>query len=156
MRKFWLMCVLLPFSLSAQTNDPYAPLTPTERDTFKPQVERWVKDQLRRDWYDLWEIQDQTPELKNELLLGHKDAPDMDRKQYVDAMRQTINIGYPEIKAFRLEGVKPEPGGYLIWGCGEQRREEWKQTSITYVHARAVDGKLMFGLHGGNPDPCKL
>lgn len=71
-------------------------------------------------------------------------------------MNQTINIGYPEISAFKLEGAKAEPRGYLIWGCGEQRREDWKQTSITYVHARIIEGKLLFGLHGGNPDACRL
>ncbi|HEX4319448.1 MAG TPA: hypothetical protein VHZ52_00990 [Acidobacteriaceae bacterium] len=136
--------------------DPYSSLSQSDQGLLKPQVERWIRDELKHNWSDLWEIQDQTPELKNELLLGRKDAPDLDRNHFVEGMQQTINIGYPEIKAFKLQEVKAEEGGYLVWGCGEQRRENWKQTSVTYVHIRVVNGKVMFGLHGGNPDTCKL
>jgi hypothetical protein len=137
-------------------NDPYTSLTQSDRELLKPQVERWIHDELQHDWSDLWEIQDQTPEMKNEILLGRKELPDLDRRQFIEAMHQTINIGYPEIKKFKLQEVKAEEGGYLVWGCGEQQREEWKRTSVTYVHIRIVKGKILFGLHGGNPDPCNL
>jgi hypothetical protein len=61
---------------AAPVSDPYAALTPDEKTALKPQVERWVRDQTKRDWADMWEMQDQTSELKNELLLGRRDAPD--------------------------------------------------------------------------------
>ena len=123
---------------------------------LKPQIERWMHDQIKHDWADMWEIQDQTSELKNELLLGRRDAPDMDRSQYVQAMRETIGVGYPEIKAFTLREVRREDGGFWILGCGKLQRESWKQTSVTDVHARIAKGKVTFGLPGGTPEPCKL
>ena len=140
----------------APTSDPYGSLAPEEKTLLRPQIQRWIRDQEKHDWADMWEIQDQTPELKNELLLGRRDAPDMDRSQYVQAMRATIGVGYPEIRAFTLREVRREDGGFWILGCGKQQREAWKQTSITDVHARIVKDKVVFGLPGGTPEPCKL
>jgi hypothetical protein len=137
-------------------NDPFGSVTQEEKAVLKPQIERWVRDQLRHDWADLWEIQDQTSDLKNELLSGRRDASDMDRSQYVKAMRETIGIGYPEIKAFALTDVRRENGGFSILGCGKLQRESWKQTSITYVHVTIVKDKATFGLPGATPQPCKL
>jgi hypothetical protein len=145
------------FMLTALTvSDPYSSLSQSEKGLLKPQVERWIRDQIKHDWSDLWEIQDQTPELKNELLLGERDAPDMDRSRFVQAMQATIGSGYPEIKAFTLTEIEREDGGFRVEGCGRQQRENWKQTSVTSVHARIVKNKLVFGLLEGSPDPCKL
>jgi hypothetical protein len=144
------------FLSAVSASDPYSPLSETEKTLLKPQIERWIHDQVKQDWSDLWEIQDQTPELKNELLLGRKDAPDMDRSQYVRAMQETMGVGYPEIKAFTLREIRKENEGFWILGCGKLQREDWKQTSISDVHARIVKGKVIFGLPGGTPDRCKL
>jgi hypothetical protein len=107
-------------------------------------------------WSDSWEIQDQTPELKNELLLGRKDAPDMDRNEYVQAMRSTIGIGYPEIKAFTLTEVDKEADGFQVVGCAKLQREEWKKVTEQYVHLKVVNGKVLFGMYEGSGEPCKL
>jgi hypothetical protein len=141
---------------AAPVSDPYGSLAPDEKTILKPQIERWIRDQEKHNWADMWEIQDQTSELKNELLLGRRDAPDMDRSQYVQAMQSTIGVGYPEIRAFTLREIRREDGGFWILGCGKQQREAWKQTSITNVHVRIVSGKVMFGLPAGTPEPCKL
>ena len=141
---------------STPVSDPYGSLTPGERTLLKFQIERWIRDQTKHDWTDMWEIQDQTPDLKNEILLGQKGAPDLDRIQYVQAMRATIGIGFPEIKAYTLREIRRENGGFWILGCGKLQREEWKQTSMTDVHVKVVNGKAMFGLPGGTPEPCKL
>jgi hypothetical protein len=137
-------------------SDPYASLNPEERALLKPQIERWIHDQTKHAWSDMWEIQDQTPELKNELLLGRRDAPDMDRAQYVQAMRETIGIGYPEITAFALRAVSKEKDSFSVEGCAAQRRESWKQTSMVQVDVKIVAGKAKFGLFSGTPDLCKL
>jgi hypothetical protein len=137
-------------------SDPYASLNPEERALLKPQIERWVHDQTKHAWSDMWEIQDQTPELRNELLLGRRDAPDMDRAQYVQAMRETIGIGYPEITAFALRAVSKEKDSFSVEGCAAQRRESWKQTSMVQVDVKIVAGKAKFGLFSGTPDLCKL
>ena len=111
---------------------------------------------MKHNWADMWEIQDQTPELKNELLLGRKDAPHMDRNQYIQAMRETVAVGYPEIKAFNLREVRSGGEGFEILGCGKPQREGWKQTSITDVHVRIVKGNAIFGLPSPTPEPCQL
>jgi hypothetical protein len=147
---FVFMLAALPAS------DPYSSLSQSEKELLKPQVERWIRDQIKHDWSDLWEIQDQTPELKNELLLGQKDAPDMDRNRYVQAMRATIGSGYPEIKAFTLNEIQRENGGFRVEGCGRLQRENWKQTSVTNVRTKIVNNKVVFGLPDLTPDPCKL
>ena len=69
-------------------------------------------------------------------------------------MRETIGVGYPEIKAFALHEVRREGGVFLATGCAKQQREAWKQTSIASVRIRVVDGKALFGLHQGTPEPC--
>jgi len=104
----------------------------------------------------MWEIQDQTRELKNVLLLGHPDAPDMNRAQYVQAMRETIGIGYPEITAFTLREVSKEKDSFSVEGCAAQRRESWKQTSMVQVDVKIVEGIVKFGLFSGTPNLCKL
>jgi hypothetical protein len=149
--------VLFLFALIAHgTSDPYAALTPEQRKILQPAIERWIHDQIKHDWADLWEIQDQTGDLKNELVSGQRTAPDLIKTQFVEAMKETIGIGYPEIKAFRLLDVKTEGDGFSVIGCGREQREEWHQVRITFVHVRIVDGKPKFDLHGGNSDTCEM
>jgi hypothetical protein len=50
--------------------------------------------------------------LKKELLLGQRNAPNLDRDQYVEAMKNTIGVGYPEIKGFTLTEVDRERDGF--------------------------------------------
>ena len=137
-------------------DDPYSPLSQSERELLKPQVKRWINDQIKHNWSDLWEIQDQTGELKNELLLGDRDHPDLSRNEYVEAMGETIGIGYPEIRAFTLSEIKAGNGRFQLRGCGRLQRESWKQTSTTIVEARIVNNKVLFGLPHSTPEACKL
>jgi hypothetical protein len=141
--------------LAVPVSDPYASLASSEKTLLAPQVERWIHDQVKHDWSDMFEIQDQTSQLKNELLLK-RDAPDMDRKQYIQAMQQTMGVGYPEIKAFTLREIRHEGDVFRVLGCGKLQREDWKQTSITEVRVSIVNGKTMFGLPILTPELCKL
>jgi len=150
-----ILIFLFAVALVAQpSSDPYASLNPTDKGLLKPAIERWIHDQVKHDWSDLWNFQDQTSELKNELLLGRRDAPDMSQKQYVEAMKETIGTGYPEIKAFTLREVHSDNGGFRVLGCGKLQREAWKQTSVTEVHVTIKSGKAMFGLPKGTPELC--
>jgi hypothetical protein len=156
-----LVTVFLAFGVCAAlaasaTDDPYQTISSANQALLKPQIERWVRNQTTHNWSDMWEIQDQTPELKNELLSGRRDAPDMNRNQYVEAMRDTMGSGYPEIKAFTLVEVDNEVDGFQVVGCAKKQREEWKQTSIEYVHVRIVHGRVLFGLPDGSSEECKL
>lgn len=156
MLKLAIVFALAVASTAMPTSDPYGSLTPAEVRFLKPEIERWILDQVKHDWTDMGKIQEQTSELKNALLLGRRDAPDMDQKQYVQRMRVTMGLDYPEIKAFTLRDVQRESGGFRVVGCGRLQRETWKQTSITFVHVNIVNDKAMFGLPKGTPDSCKL
>jgi hypothetical protein len=63
------ICAISKFAIPQISPDPYASLSAQEKAILKPGVERYVHDQLKQNWSDLWEIQDQTSNLKNELLL---------------------------------------------------------------------------------------
>ena len=80
----------------------------------------------------------------------------MDRDRYVQAMRGTVGSGFPEIKSFTLNDVQRESGGFRVKGCGKLQREDWKQTSVTNVHAKILRDKVLFGLPDFTADPCKL
>ncbi|MFZ0297464.1 MAG: hypothetical protein WAM13_03875 [Candidatus Sulfotelmatobacter sp.] len=150
-----LLGLLVSVGIDAAT-DPFGQLTSAERALLKPQIERWIHDQLKHDWPDMWETQDQIPKLKNELLLGRNDAPDMDRNEYVQAMRSTVGVGYPEIKAFRLTEVDKEADGFQVVGCAKLQREEWNKITEQYVHLKVANGKILFGLYEGSGRECKL
>jgi hypothetical protein len=79
----------------------------------------------------------------------------MDRDRYVQTMRATIGSGYPEIKAYTVTGIRHENGGFRVEGCGKLQRENWKQTSVTNVHARIANKKVVFGLPELTPDHCR-
>lgn len=152
----FILTVSLLTAVSAAAPDPYQPLTPAEKALLKPQIERWIRDQIKHNWSDMWEMQDQTPALKNELLLGRKDAPDMQRNEYVQAMKDTIGSGIPEIRVFQLTEIDKEAGGFQIVGCAKLQREEWKKTTIQYVHVRVMNGKVLFGLYEGSGEECRF
>jgi len=122
--------LLMTLGLMGASSDPYSALAPEQKSLLEPVVERYVRDQIKQDWTDLWDIQDQTSDLKNELLLGHRDAPDLSKEQFVSAMRETIGTGYPRLRSFELREVKADKGNFIMIGCGYATREEWKQKAI--------------------------
>ncbi len=150
------LALFVPVVAAVAGNDPYQTLSAAEKAHLQPKIERWIQDQLRHDWADLWEIQDRTPELKKELLLGQRNAPNLDRDQYVEAMKNTIGVGYPEIEGFTLTEVDRESDGFQVVGCAKLQREHWKQTSIQYIHVRVADGKAFFAWPDGSGEACKM
>jgi hypothetical protein len=141
---------------SAQTiSDPYASLSPVEKAILKPGVERYVHDQLKQNWADLWEIQDQTSDVKNELLSGNRTAPDMTKDQFVSAMKEMIGTGgYPRMREFELRVAKTDKGNFIVIGCARATRESWHQTGFVIFGARIVDGKPKFDIWSMTSDSC--
>ncbi len=144
----------MTLGLLGATSDPYSTLAPEQKSLLKPVVERYVHDQIKQDWADLWDIQDQTSDLKNELLLGHRDAPDLSKEQFVSAMRETIGTGYPRLRSFELREVKVDKGNFIMIGCGYATREEWKQRGFVIAGIRIVEGKPKVDLWSMTSDSC--
>ena len=154
---FWHKCgavLLAVVALSGNGHDPYSAVTPAQRAILQPVIERYVRDQIKQDWGDLWEIQDQTSDLKNELLFGKRDAPNLTKKQFVSAMRYTIGSSYPRLRSFDLREVKPDNGNFVMIGCGFATREEWKQKSFVVAEIRIVDGKPLVDIFSMTSDSC--
>jgi hypothetical protein len=146
--------LLMTLGLIGAASDPYSALAPEQKSLLKPIVERYVRDQIKQDWADLWDIQDQTSDLKNELLLGHRDAPDLSKEQFVSAMRETIGTGYPRLRSFELREVKADKSNFIMIGCGYATREEWKQKGFVIAGIRVVDGKPKVDLWRMTSDSC--
>jgi hypothetical protein len=150
-----LLLLILAVSTSSQgILDPYGSLTPEQKALLKPSIERYIDDQIREKWSDLWEIQDQTSDLKNELLLGNRNAPDMTREQFVKAMKETIGTGFPRLNSFRLRSVNPDKERFVVTGCAKASRESWHQTSLVNVWIKIVNGKPRFDIWELTADPC--
>lgn len=121
---------------------------------LQPVVVRYMRDQLKEDWADLWNIQDQTADLKNELLPGARDAPDLDQAQFVKAMRQTIGVGYPRLRSFELREVRADKNGFVMIGCGQATREQWKRKGFVVAAIRVVSGFPKVDLFSVSSNSC--
>lgn len=152
--KVFLICMLVTLVAAAAPSDPYVTLTLEQKAVLKPVIERYVRDQEKQDWKDLWEIQDQTSDLKNELLLGHRDAPDMTKEEFVSAMQATIGTGYPRLRAFQLREVRSDKENFIMIGCGKATREAWHQTGNVIAGVRIIDGKPKIDLWSMTSDSC--
>jgi hypothetical protein len=149
-----LMFIVTAASCPGSGRDPYSTLTAEQKAVLEPVVERYIHDQVKQDWADLWEIQDQTSDLKNELLLGRRDAPDLNKEQFVSAMRYTIGTGYPRLRSFELREVKPDNGNFILIGCRNATRESWKQTGFVVAGIRIVEGKPRVDLWSMTSNSC--
>jgi hypothetical protein len=153
--KSLLACLAFTITMAvAQTVDPYSSIAPEQRPVLQAGIERYLNDQINQNWKDLWEIQDQTSDLKNELLLGNRTAPDLSKEQFVAAMKETIGVGYPRLRAFALRTVKADKGNLIVVGCGKATRESWQQTGIVIFGARIVGTEPRFDLWSMTSEPC--
>jgi hypothetical protein len=149
------ICAISSFAAPQTSADPYASLSAEQKAILKPGVERYVHDQLKQNWGDLWEIQDQTSDLKNSLLLGNRDAPDMTKDQFVRAMKYTIESGgRPRMRSFELRVLREDKGNLIVIGCAEATRESWHGTGFVIFGARIVDGKAKFDIWSMTSDSC--
>ena len=151
-----VICAISAAFAAAQTSpDPYASLSAKEKAVLKPGIERYVHDQFKQNWADLWEIQDQTSDLKNELLVGNRTAPDLTKEQFVTAMKEMIGSGgYPIMREFELRTVKVDNGNFIVIGCAKATRESWHQTGFVVFGARIAEGKPKFDIWSMTSNSC--
>lgn len=154
--KLLIATLLLVAAASGQTtNDPYANVPAEQRQAYKAVIERFVRDQIKQNWADLWEIQDQTPDMKNTLLQGDRNAPDLSKDQFVQAMRYTVGSGsFPRLRSFTLREIKKDKEGFVMIGCGKATREAWKQTGFVIAGIRLVNGTPKIDIWSMTSDSC--
>jgi hypothetical protein len=138
----------------ADIKTPYAGLSAPEQAILQPAIERYVKDQIKHNWADLWEIQDETRDLRHELLVSD-DAPPLTKDQFITGMKYTMGSGFPELQKFDLQSVIKDGDHYLATGCGTARRENIHIKATTIFAIRIVGGEAKFDIFGFISDKCQ-
>ena len=150
----YMAVILMALRVANASTDPFTELSPKQKALVKPVIERYVHDQITENWGDLWEISDQTPDLKNELLSGNRNAPDMTKEQFVSAMRETIGTGLPRLHSFDLLQVKVDQGNLTMVGCGYATREGWKKKGLVIAGIKIVNGRAKMDIFAMTSDTC--
>jgi len=148
-----LVFFMLSLPLQAVDPNPYSALAAEQRAVLQPGIDRYIADQIKGNWSDLWEIQDQTGALKAEIVFD-AEAPDLDRQNFVLGMKKTMGIGYPHLKKFELQEVKIDKENFLVVGCGTAVRDNIHIHATAIFGARIVDGKPRFDIFAFVSNTC--
>jgi hypothetical protein len=128
-----------------QSPSPFVAVTPQTQVLLGPAITRFSKDEIKMDWKDLWEIDEQEVATKREFLLKDDAAP-VSRDQYILLMNQAIEGGgVPIMTSFQLVKVIPQLDGFLVSACVAAKRESFHFKGIVEVTAHLRDGKVTFG-----------
>jgi hypothetical protein len=153
MYKAFAAAAILLFS-PREAKNPYATLSPQEQAILQPAVQRYLSDQIKHNWSDLWEIQDETRDLRHELLVSDN-APPLTKEQFIAGMKGTMGSGFPELQKFELQSVTKDGDHFLATGCGTARREDIHIKGTTTFAIRIVDGSPKLDLFGFISDTCR-
>lgn len=136
---------LLPFLLAAK-GDLYLRVAPADRQLLKDGIDRYVRDQIKRDWSDLFEIK-----IPGFAIVADYDdlsdkAPVLSKSEFVDVMNEQVSNGSrPFMQSFNLKSITPVKGGYEVRGCSKAQRESFHFKGILTFAAYISDGRVRFG-----------
>src|ERR1700744_1555923 len=120
-----LALLLIVPAARTQTISPFAAVTPQTKVLLEPAIARFSKDEIRMDWKDLWEIDEQDVARKRDFLLKDEAAP-VSRDQFILLMNQAIEGGgTPIMTSFQLVNVAPHSDGFLVSACVAAKRESF-------------------------------
>jgi hypothetical protein len=137
--------LLLPFLLAAK-GDLYQQVAPADRQPLKEGLDRYVQDEIKHNWSDLFEIK-----IPGYAIVADYDdlsakAPVLSKQDFADVMNEQISNGSrPFMQSFRLVSITPVKGGYEVRGCSKAQRESFHFKGILVFTAYVSDGKVRFG-----------
>jgi hypothetical protein len=140
-----LPLILLPLLLAAK-GDLYQQVAPADRQSLKEGLDRYVRDQIKRDWADLFEIK-----IPGYAIVADFDdlsgkAPVLSKQDFVDVMNEQIGNGSrPFVQSFSLASITPMKGGYEVRGCSKAQRESFHFKGILTFNAYVSHGQVRFG-----------
>lgn len=140
-----LPLVFLPLLLAAK-GDLYQQVAPADRQPLKEGLDRYARDQIKRDWADLFEIK-----IPGYAIVADYDdlsgkAPILSKQEFVDAMDEQVSNGSrPYVLSFNLASITPVKGGYEVRACSKAQRESFHFKGILKFTAYVSDGKIRFG-----------
>jgi hypothetical protein len=140
-----LPLILLPLLLAAK-GDIYKQVVPADRPLLRDGVDRYVRDQIKRDWTDLFEIK--FPGFA--IVADYDDlsgkAPVLSKQDFADVMNEQIYDGSrPFMRSFHLVSITPVKGGYEVRGCSKAQRESFHFKGILTFTAYVSNGQVRFG-----------
>lgn len=140
-----LLLAVVPFLLTANT-DPYQQVAPPDRPTVKAGVERYARDQIKRNWSDLFELRIPGYAVNTDYDDLSGKAPVLTKQQFTDEMENAISSGsHPVMQSFDLISLAPVEGGYEVRACSEAQRESFHFKGIVKFNAYVSNGHVHFG-----------
>jgi hypothetical protein len=137
--------ILLPLLLAAKA-DLYQQVAPADRQPLKDGLERYSRDQIKRNWADLYEIKASGYAIDTDYDDLSGKSPILSKKDFVDALNERVSNGsLPFMQSFDLVSIAPVKGGYEIRGCSKAQRESFHFKGVVRFMAYVSDGKLRFG-----------
>ncbi|MGO9338168.1 MAG: hypothetical protein ACLPY1_11735 [Terracidiphilus sp.] len=124
----------------------YEQVVPADRQPLKEGVQRYTRDQMKRNWSDLFEIRIPGYAIDTDYDDLSGNAPILSKKDFVDALDERVSNGsLPFMQSFDLVSVTPVKGGYEVRGCSKAQRESFHFKGIVKFMAYVSDGKFRFG-----------
>lgn len=137
--------ILVPASAHRAKRDPFSGISSQDRSDLEPSIARYVRDQMKLDWRDLWEIDEQDMDTKRDFGLKD-DAPAVSKERYLEGKEDSIaGGGVPVMTSFELVSIVPQSDGFLISGCAASKRESFHFKGIVEFIGHVRNGKLTFG-----------
>jgi hypothetical protein len=139
------LLVFFPFLLAAK-GDFYQQVAPADRPMLKGGIERYSRDQMKRDWADLFEIKIAGYAIETDYddLTGN--APALSKERFEEIMDERVGNGSaPFMQSFDLVSITPVKGGYEVRACSKAQRENFHFKGIVKFTAYVSDGRVRFG-----------
>jgi len=132
-------------AIGASKANPFAAVQPADRALLEPAIKRFAQDQMKLNWNDLWEIDEQDIVTKRDFSLKD-DAPSVQRSEYVERKEDALaSGGVPVLTSFELTSVTPDGDGFIVNSCSAAKREGFHFKGIIEVKAHIRQGKVTFG-----------
>jgi hypothetical protein len=143
--RWTILLLFLPMLLPAQT-EPYLQVSPSNRLPIKQGIERYARDQIKRNWSDLFEIKIPGYAVQTEYDDLSGTVPVLGKPDFARIMDEAVSNGSkPYMQTFRLTSITPVSGGYEIRGCSKAQRESFHFKGILAFTAYESDGQIRFG-----------
>jgi hypothetical protein len=137
------ICVASRFATPQTSQDPFASLRAEESELIKPVVERYIRDQAKQNWADLWDIYDQNSDIEFKRNTRRSDnAAPLDREQFAKAWQElTSNGSMPHLTKLQVTEVHSTSKGFIVRGCGEAKRENFHFKGLLSIEVQLDNGK---------------
>jgi len=140
-----LFLALVPCLLAARTN-PYQQVAPADRPAVEEGIQRYARDQIKRNWSDLFELKIPGYAIDTDFDDVSGTARVLTKRQFIDEMENGVTSGSkPVMQSFDLISVAPVNDGYEVRACSKAQRESFHFKGVVKFTAYLSNGQVRFG-----------